>query len=98
MSNTTRRHLLLFGDQTVEKLSSIRALVQNSKSSPAAKRFLREATDRAQVEFSKLSSAEYGWSKGFGSLLGLAEESKGQQNVLIDTVLMCIGRFGELLV
>ena len=98
MSNITTRHLLLFGDQTVEKLSSIRALVHNSKSSPAAKRFLREATDRAQIEFSKLSSSDHGWSNGFESLLGLAEGNKDQHNVLIDTVLMCIGRFGVLVV
>ena len=90
--------MLLFGDQTVEKLSSIRALVHNSKSSPAAKRFLQEATDRVQIEFSKLDSSEHGWSRGFDSLLGLAENNKDVHNVLLDTVLMCIGRCGELLV
>ncbi|KAH8169841.1 starter unit:ACP transacylase in aflatoxin biosynthesis domain-containing protein [Sarocladium implicatum] len=98
MSTAMRTHMLLFGDQTVEKLSSIRALVHNSKSSPAARRFLQEATDRVQIEFSRLDSSEHGWSKGFDSLLGLAEDNKDVHNVLIDTVLMCIGRCGELLV
>ncbi|KAI2634211.1 putative polyketide synthase [Hypomontagnella submonticulosa] len=94
------QHLLLFGDQTVEKLSSIRALVRNSKTSAAAKRFLQEATDVVQLEFSRISRLEHGWVQDFDSLLGLAEENAYQEspNGMVATVLMCIGRLGELIV
>ncbi|UKZ81664.1 Type I Iterative PKS [Trichoderma virens FT-333] len=100
MLAATKRHLLLFGDQTVEKLSSIQALVRNAKSSPAAKRFLQEITDVIQLEFSTLSKSEHGWTGNFDTLLGLAEENEEQHgaNALISTVLMCIGRLGELIV
>ncbi|KAI4860812.1 putative polyketide synthase [Hypoxylon rubiginosum] len=94
------QHLLLFGDQTVEKLSSIRALVRNSKTSPAAKRFLQEATDVVQLEFSRISREEHGWNQDFDTLLGLAEENSDREtpNGMVATVLMCIGRLGELIV
>ncbi|KAI1781137.1 putative polyketide synthase [Hypoxylon cercidicola] len=94
------QHLLLFGDQTVEKLSSIQALVRNSKTSPAAKRFLQEATDVVQLEFSRISREEHGWNQDFDTLLGLAEENADREapNGMIATVLMCIGRLGELIV
>ncbi|PNP56850.1 hypothetical protein THARTR1_03085 [Trichoderma harzianum] len=100
MTATTKRHLLLFGDQTVEKLTSIRALVHNAKTSPAAKRFLQEVTDVVQIEFSTLSKSEHGWTGNFDTLLGLAEENEEQHgaNALVSTVLMCIGRLGELVV
>ncbi|KAM6476656.1 polyketide synthase [Trichoderma sp. SZMC 28011] len=100
MTAITRRHLLLFGDQTVEKLTSIRALVRNAKTSPAAKRFLQEITDVIQIEFSTLSKSEHGWTGTFDTLLGLAEENDEQNgaNTLVSTVLMCIGRLGELVV
>ncbi|KAI6092709.1 putative polyketide synthase [Hypoxylon rubiginosum] len=96
----TTQHLLLFGDQTVEKLSSIRSLVRNSKTSPAAKRFLQEATDVVQLEFSKISKEEHGWNQDFDTLLGLAEENADREtpNGMVATVLMCIGRLGELIV
>ncbi|KAF3067794.1 Conidial yellow pigment biosynthesis polyketide synthase [Trichoderma lentiforme] len=100
MTAITKRHLLLFGDQTVEKLTSIQALVRNAKASPAAKRFLQEITDVIQVEFSTLSKSEHGWTGTFDTLLGLAEENDEQNgaNALVATVLMCIGRLGELVV
>ncbi|KAL7793749.1 putative polyketide synthase [Trichoderma ceciliae] len=100
MSTMTKQHLLLFGDQTVEKLSSIQSLVRNSKTSPAARRFLQEVTDVVQLEFSTLSKGEHGWAGSFSTLLGLAEENKEQDgaNALVSTVLMCIGRLGELIV
>lgn len=100
MTAITKRHLLLFGDQTVEKLTSIQALVRNAKASPAAKRFLQEITDVIQIEFSTLSKSEHGWTGTFDTLLGLAEENDEQNgaNALVATVLMCIGRLGELVV
>lgn len=93
------QNLLIFGDQTVEKLPLIRALVQNSKTSPAAKRFLQEATDVLQLEFSKVSQVEHGWTRSFDTLLGLAEENAdqdGNANIMVATMLMCIGRLGDL--
>ena len=93
-------NLLLFGDQTVEKLSSIQSLVRHSKTSPAARTFLQQATDAVQLDFSRLSPDEHGWRHDFTSLLGLAEENTRQDasNGMIATVLMCIGRLGELIV
>lgn len=93
-------NLLVFGDQTVEKLSSIRALVRHSKTSPGARQFLRQATDVVQLEFSALDKEEHGWSHGFDSLLGLAEDNAKlvESNGMIATVLMCIGRLGEIVV
>jgi hypothetical protein len=93
------QHLLLFGDQTVEKLSSIRKLVQCSKTSSAAKRFLQEATDIVQLEFARISKDEHGWTHSFDTLLGLAEENARRNNAngMVATVLMCVGRLGELI-
>jgi hypothetical protein len=100
MASPKTQHILLFGDQTVEKLSVIQALVRNSKTSPAAKRFLQDATDIVQIEFSKLSKHDHGWARDFDTLLGLAEENEEEQatNSLVATVLMCIGRLGEVIV
>ena len=95
------QQLLLFGDQAVEKLSSIQALVSNSKIYPAAKRFLQEATDVLQLEFSKVSGVEHGWTQNFDTLLGLAEENASQDgntNIMVATMLLCIGRLGDLVV
>ncbi|KAK7700140.1 putative PKS/NRPS-like protein biosynthetic cluster [Diaporthe eres] len=71
---TAYKHLLIFGDQSVEKLTAIKALVQSSKSDPAARRFLQEAIDVIQLEFSRLGPEQHGWHKTLDSLLGLAEE------------------------
>ncbi|KAI4250705.1 MAG: hypothetical protein LQ352_005291, partial [Teloschistes flavicans] len=92
-------HLLLFGDQTVEKLSSIQALVRRSKTSFIAKSFLQQATDVVQLEFSKISAEERGWPHEIHSLLGLAEKNikEPEANGIIATVLMFIGRLGELI-
>lgn len=94
------KHILLFGDQSVETLTGIQALVRNSKTSPMARRFLEEATDVVQLEASRLNRQEHGWDKSFDSLLGLAEDDNGGQgaNTIVSTVLMCIGRLGQLIV
>ncbi|KAI1307858.1 putative polyketide synthase [Xylaria venustula] len=101
MASPATQHLLLFGDQTVEKLSSIQALIRSSKTSSAARRFLQEATDVLQLEFAKLSKLEHGWNQDFDSLLSLAESNQDQNGVangMIATLLMCIGRLGRLIV
>ncbi|KAL8696326.1 MAG: hypothetical protein Q9224_002852, partial [Gallowayella concinna] len=93
-------NLLLFGDQTVEKLSSIQALVRNSKKSSIAKSFLQQSTDVLQLEFSKLGTEERQWPYEIHSLLGLAEQNikEPDANGIIATVLMYIGRLGELII
>ena len=91
-------NLLLFGDQTVEKLSPIKALVKYSRTSPLIRRFLREATDAVQTEASKLIPEERAWFDNFITLLELAEKhAQREPNELIGTVLMYLGRVGELL-
>ncbi|EKG09635.1 Beta-ketoacyl synthase [Macrophomina phaseolina MS6] len=91
-------HLLIFGDHASEKLPSIQDLVRQSKSSPNARRFLQEATDVVQLEYSKISNREHGWKGSFDSLLALAEENTGNPNGMLAAVLMCIGRLGKLIV
>lgn len=93
-------NLLLFGDQTVEKLSSIQSLVRHSKTSSAARTFLRQVTDVVQLDFSKLNAQDRGWSHEIHTLLGLAEDNARQKepNGIMATVLMCIGRLGDLIV
>ena len=91
--------LLLFGDQTVEKLHSIRKLVNLSKSSPTIRRYLRESADVVQSEVSKLSPVERSAFYGFDDLLALAEQNAAEEtpNEVCATALMCIARIGELL-
>ena len=101
-----QRSLLHFGDQAIEKLSSIQSLVRNSRTSPLARTFLEKATDVVQLEFARLSAEERGWEGEIQTLLGLAEENvriekeKGEDKVngIVATVLMCVGRIGELCV
>ncbi|KAK8053729.1 polyketide synthase protein, partial [Apiospora saccharicola] len=96
-------HLLVFGDQVVDKRPMIRNLVRNSKSSPAARRFLQEATDVVQIELAQLTPDEHGWAGSFESLLGLAEEhaareANGTALLFITSLLALIGRLGDLIV
>lgn len=100
MTNMDPFNLLLFGDQTVEKLSSIKSLVRNSKKSHNARAFLQQATDILQLELAKLNAEERGWDHEIGSLLGLAEANfhQDEANGILATVLMFIGRVGELIV
>ena len=100
MTPSPTKHVLFFGDNSVESLSAIQALVRNSKTIPAARRFLQEATDVVQLEFSRLNRQEHGWDKGFDSLLGLAEDYNiaHSANPLISVVLICVGRLGHLIV
>lgn len=94
------KHILLFGDQSVEKLSGIKNLVRHCKTSQAAKRFLAEATDTIQLDLSRLNKHDHGWDKSFDSLLGLAEDYSvaSHDNIVVSTVLMCAGRLGQLIV
>jgi hypothetical protein len=96
-------HLLVFGDQVIDKRPMIRNLVRNSKSSPAARRFLQEATDVVQIELAQLTPDERSWSGGFESLLGLAEEHNAREAsdtalFFITSLMALIGRLGDLIV
>jgi hypothetical protein len=97
--NMAPQRLLLFGDQTVEKLPSIQNLVRVSRTSPSLLRFLREATDVIQTEVTKLSPDERKAFFSFDNLLTLAEENAKQEapNEIVATTLMCIARLGELI-
>lgn len=98
-ASTAYKHLLIFGDQSVEKLTAIQSLVQSSKSDPAARRFLQEAIDVIQLEFNRLGPKEHGWHKTLDSLLGLAEEHDASKddNIVVSTALACAGRLGQLI-
>ena len=93
-------NLVLFGDQTVEKLSSIQSLVRNSKTSAGARRLLRDATDVLQLNLAKLAKVDRAWNHEIKTLIGFAEDNIAEKdrNGVIATVLMCIGRLGELIV
>jgi iterative type I PKS product template protein len=93
-------NLVLLGDQTVEKRSSIQALVRHSKTSAGSQQLLREATDLVQLHFSRLSKQDQAWNHEVHTLLGLAEDNiaEARPNGVIATILMCIGRLGELIV
>ena len=93
-------NLVLFGDQTVEKLSSIQSLVRHSKTSAGARRLLQEATDLVQLNFDQLNKQDRAWNHEVHTLLGLAQDNidEANPNGVIATVLMCIGRLGELIV
>lgn len=95
----TPPHILLFGDNTFEKLDTIKYLVRRAKASPTLARFLRDATDVAQIEMAKLSSIAARELTNFDSLLELAEEHGEQQeaNEIVNITLACIARLGELI-
>ena len=96
----TSPRLFLFGDQTVEKVSTIKRLVHMSRASPLLARFLREATDVVQVEIAKLASYERQGFFAFDNLVTLAEENAKQDYMgdeVIATTIMCIARLGELI-
>ena len=71
----TPQRLLLFGDQTVEKVPSIRNLVRLSNKSPALQRFLQEATDIVQREVTKLDTDTRKSFFAFDDLVSLAEQN-----------------------
>ncbi|KAL6718616.1 hypothetical protein ACLMJK_002850 [Lecanora helva] len=89
--------LLLFGDQTVEKLDAIRKLVNQSKTTPTLKRFLQESADVVQKEVGNLPAEEQAAFYDFDELLALAEQNAAEEtpNETCATTLMCIARIGE---
>lgn len=96
----TPKHVLLFGDASGEKLSAIQELVRSSRTIPAARRFLQEATTIVQSHFKHASVYDHGWEHGTESLLSMAErhEEERGDNIVVSGVLLCIGRLGKLIV
>lgn len=96
----THTHLLVFGDTATDRLSMIQALVRHSKSSPAARTFLEQATDKLDIELSRLRPDERDWTHS-KSLLALAEEDADPNvptSAFIPTILAIVGRLGEVIV
>lgn len=91
--------LLLFGDQTAEKLPSMRRLARVSKTSPLLQRFFREATDVIQTEVAKLSLHRRNAFLAFDNLLDLAERHARQDfpDDVVSTALITIIRLGDLI-
>lgn len=91
--------VLLFGDQTVDKLPAIRSLVIHARESSLLKKFLRSACDIVQIEVSRLRLHERRNIDDFDSLLALAEDNSKRQdpNEIVATVLMGVARLGELI-
>ena len=91
--------VLLFGDQTVEKLGAIRNLVKLSRSSPTLRRFLQEGADVIQLEAAQFGSVERNAFSGSNNLLTLAETNAEREvpDEAVATSLMCIARLGELI-
>lgn len=87
-----------------DKASLIKKIVHLSKEYPALQRYLDEAIDTLQLEFSRLSRLEHGWDKKFDSLIELAEanastdDAASGQNGILTCALCCIARLGELVV
>ena len=93
------QHVLVFGDQTVDKLPCIENLVKLSRTSASLRRFLQAATDVVQIETTKVTLKERSSFGSFDSILSLAEYNTKQEepDEVVSTVLMCIERLGELL-
>jgi hypothetical protein len=99
LTEENSNHVLLYGDQTVEKLPAIRALVQLAQSSAVLRRFLRDACDIIQVEISQLRPDEKANIKDFDSLLQLAEDNAKSEkpSEIVATILMNVARLGEVI-
>ena len=92
-------HLLLFGDQVVEKLSAVRNLYAISNTRPQLQRFLREATDVVQCHLSALTPAERSGFGHFADLLELAESYAAQEHPdeIAGATLITTTQIGEFL-
>lgn len=94
-----QRHLLLFGDQTVESYPTIKLLARQSKDSLTLQTFFRRTTDALQSQIAKLNVFERARFFTFDSILGLAEShvQSGVNDVVVSTVLLCTAQLGSLI-
>ena len=89
-----RQRVLLFGDQTVEKLASIRNLIEMSRRSSVLRKFLLEAVDILQKEIHHLNLKIDDRLSSLDELLSLAE--RNEQSGLSFS-LITVERVGELI-
>jgi len=92
-------HILLFGDQLVEKHPSVKQLYSISKSRPQLRRFLQEATDVVHHQLESLVPEERQRFGVFTDLLELAEHYQTQPHPdeTIGAVLLTTVQLGEFL-
>ncbi|KAJ2992634.1 hypothetical protein NUW58_g2097 [Xylaria curta] len=95
--DSTRHHVLLFGDQTDNVVSTIRDLYVSSKESGLLAKFLRDASDICQIEFGNLQPCFRKETPPFETLLEMAQ-NLGETNpppctcIQRSVVLCSIGR------
>ncbi|RYP20568.1 hypothetical protein DL765_002725 [Monosporascus sp. GIB2] len=91
--------VILFGDQTVETLGSIRDLSKRSKKSPLLQRFLADANEGVKAEVQALGLGQQRRFFDFTNLVDLAERyhSLGYPDDLVATVLITIAQLGYLI-
>lgn len=91
--------VILFGDQTVETLSSIRSLIERSNRSALLHKFLEDATKVVKREVQSLNLAARSRFFSFTNLLDLAERfsNLGHPDDLVATVLITVAQLGELI-
>ncbi|CAK4034956.1 polyketide synthase [Lecanosticta acicola] len=92
-------NILLFGDQSVDKLPAIRSLCRSSSKSKVLRDFLQAANDAVQIQAAKLRPDERACFLNADSIEALAEHNAAAAapSEVVATILMGIARLGELL-
>ncbi|KAI1826639.1 BcPKS15, polyketide synthase [Xylaria intraflava] len=95
----TQAQVLLFGDQVVDRLPSLRQLYKKSRTRPQLRQFLRGATDIVRTQVSTLTLAERKRVGNFSDLLELGEFHAQQKHPdeISGAVLITAIQIGELL-
>lgn len=91
--------ILLFGDQNIDILPSIRRLFRISRRSTTLQKFLRDTADVIQLQVAELSAAYRDRFHNFNTLLDLAERVQSLEipDPLPATILIFAIRLGELI-
>src|SRR5215471_3606118 len=99
-SRMSQQTFLLFGDQTIESITTIKHLAKQCHNSPSLRKFFREVADSLQRETAQLYASERERFFGFDTISALAEghAKKGDNDVLVSTVLLCIAQMGSLII
>ncbi|CAK4034818.1 polyketide synthase [Lecanosticta acicola] len=103
MDTAKRTTILLFGDQTAEFATSIRHVVSTSKkSSRVLRKFLQDAVHVVQIEIRKLPCHESNKPLDDAAFQRLLEEPESFEDMedpmgIMQTVMSCIARLGELI-
>ncbi|KAK1580585.1 LOW QUALITY PROTEIN: polyketide synthase [Colletotrichum navitas] len=100
-SNRSREgKIILFGDQTTEFAPSLKRVIATAKqSSPLVRKFLGDAVDVVRIEARGVSSDEGLDVETLSSLISSPDdyEKLEDRTGVIQTVLTCVSRLGELL-